>query len=222
MTESTIGYVAPTDGKFVFDNVQYRGKTYRQAEFFEQLTPSMTQDRLAELYEQEKQKGNPVPMDLPVFFSLCKTAYDLRDSPDFGKHAERFKGFVQGIVRSVYPNTLTRVKYQPAGEDIVVHNCGTSDEYRRPAEIVGPDREIVSADAGAIEALTSHPNVDQVKSVLSWLNGTPAWLWRVNSKPKRSIDERVVWLYAFSYRLGVGAYRVPQVVSPAFRVLLKE
>ncbi len=52
-----IKYVAPNSGYFEIDNGIH---TYR---LLEKLSPSMTQDKLAEFYESEKKKGNPLPLN---------------------------------------------------------------------------------------------------------------------------------------------------------------
>ena len=159
-------------------------------------------------------------MDLPWHISLFEKAHGLREThPD---KSGRFRNFVQGVLRSQYPYTTTSVDYVPEEKDIVWGYKGTSDKYSVSENIIGPDREIVSVDAEAVTALTSNSNLEQVKNVLSWINGkTPVWIWRVNSKPK-TLDERAVGLGAGSVRLGLGADGYPAVLYPAFRVLIED
>jgi len=215
-----IDYVAPSDGKFIFRNVSHNGRVYSRVTLFEELSPTMNFEKLLMYHETEKKKGNPSLMDLPWHISLFEKAHGLREThPD---KSGRFRNFVQGVLRSQYPYTTTSVDYVPEEKDIVWGYKGTSDKYSVSENIIGPDREIVSVDAEAVTALTSNSNLEQVKNVLSWINGkTPVWIWRVNSKPK-TLDERAVGLGAGSVRLGLGADGYPAVLYPAFRVLIED
>ena len=46
----------------------------------------MTQEQLSELYETEKQRGNPIPTDAPLIWAIAYAGYNLKDeNPEVAK-----------------------------------------------------------------------------------------------------------------------------------------
>ena len=202
------------EAKFVISGVSYRGQT-GLSRLFEQMTPAMNQDALAELYETEKQKGNPVPTDMPLIWAIASRGYDRRN--EIGD-SEKLRQFLRTGLRR-YPNTLTRAVYASEGNDKIIHNHKTSDEYSIEGQVVGPNGWLSEmSDKNVLESLLGTNDVTKINEVSQWINGTDSYIWRVNSKPKEKI-EKVAGLDAGGSRLGFDCYRVPQYECPAFRVL---
>lgn len=179
------------------------------------MTPAMTQDKLSELYEREKQKGNPHPTDAPLIQAIITRGYDFRNQNR--TQAEKLRDFLQKGFR-IFPNTLTRVSYSPSG-DRVVHNHGTSDEYSINGNVVGPSGWMkYILDKRVLESLLGTKDVKKINKVSQWVNGTDSYLWRLNSKPTQK-DERVVGFDADDCGLVLDCDWDPLNEYPAFRVL---
>ena len=211
-----IRYIQPSESFFEIPGVVYRGKTgtYR---LFEKMTDSMTQEQLAEFYEKEKSKGNPHPMDSVLHFAIPSAAYRLRnESPE---EAEKLRVFLQRGFEQA-PNTLTRAIYNPSGDDEIIHNYGTSDQYFLRENIVGSDNWIADiSDKNVLESLLGTKDVVKINEVSQWINRTNSYLWRLNSKSPTKKEERVARFGALSDRLVLDCDRDPLDEYPAFRVL---
>jgi len=210
-----MSYILSGEAFWEIPEVFYRGeaRTYR---LFEKMTSRITQDRLAEFHEQEKAKGNPCPTDMPLICAIGTRAYTLKNENP--KEAERLRNFLQAGFQK-YPTTLTRIIYNPSGEDKIVHNHGTSDEYSIDAKVVGPDDWIKKIpDKNVLEKLLGTSNIKQINKVSQWLNKTNTYLWRLNSKPKTK-DERVAEFGADDGWLVLSCDGLPLYERPAFRVL---
>ena len=212
---SAIKYVAPSESFWEIPGVVYRGETgtYR---LFEAMTQPMTQNELSELYEREKKAGNPHPADSILNFAIPLVAYNLRKKNP--EEAEELRNFLQTSFRK-YPNTLTRVIYSPSGNDRIIHNYGTSEQYSVDKKVVGKSDWLVNIpDKRVLEALLGTKNVPQINRLFQWVNGTDAYIWRLDSKPKQE-EERVAWFGAIVSRLSLTCGRNPLDEYPAFRVL---
>lgn len=197
-------YVAPSVGYFEINN---GNSVYR---LMEKMTDLMGQDKLAELYEIEKEKGNPLPMNSIQHYELFKDAVKAGNSD--------LLNFLQkGLQR--YPNTLTRVVYNPKGEqDETIHNYGTSDAYSIMRDIVGEDTWIKNLeDLTVLEPLLKTKDVKRIDEISNAINRTPMYLWRFNSKPSEK-TERVVRFDADDDWLCLYAGGNPSVECPAFLV----
>lgn len=187
------------------------------------MTPPMNQEQLAEFYEREKERGNPRPTDAPLLWAIFDRGYELKDK---AKNLEILKSemFSVAIQRrlATFPNTLTRVVYNPAGGDEVIHNYGTFDQYSLMENVAGPDALIKDMKGkNVLESLLGTQDVSRIDKVSQWINKNPAYFWRVNSKPSKR-NEKVVRLYAGSDRLYLACGGGPLSVNPAFRVLRVE
>jgi len=219
--KSEIVYNAPTirswkdEGHFIIPKVFYKGKTgtYR---LFEKMTPEMNQEQLAALYEKEKQKGNPYPTDAPLIWAICTSAYILKnENPETSK---KLKNLLENNFKR-YPNTLTKIIYNPSGKDKIIHNYKTSDQYSLDGKVVGPDNWINKiSDKNILEKLLGTSNIEQINEVSQWINRTNSYLWRLKSNSKTK-DERVARFYAYDDGLDLlcDGYHLDEY--PAFRVL---
>ncbi len=215
--ENQIGikYTEPSESFWDVPGVVYKGEIgiYR---IFNKMNPLMNHGDLAEFSEKEKQKGNPHTMDSILHFAIPLAAYNLKDvSP---KEAESLRGFLQKGFRQ-WPNTLTRVIYNPLGEDEVIHNYGTTDKYSLNGKVVGSDSWIKDMkDKRTLELFLGTSDVSEINNVFSWINKTPGYILRVNKKPKEK-DEGVVRLGASGDGVGLDCDWSPSVRGPSFRVL---
>ena len=175
-----------------------------------ELANPMNQDKLAEFYEIGKEKGNPVPMNSVQHYELFNDAVKS-GNPDL-------LNFLQKELQK-YPETLTRVIYNPAGEeDETIHNYGTSDSYSIIGDIVGDDNWIKNIhNVNALGLLLKTKDIERLNEISNLINKTPMYLWRFNSK-KFKRQERVVGFDAYPGRLNLGADRNLFDEGPAFLV----
>ena len=208
-------YNQPSAGSFDIPKVVYRGETgtYR---LFEKMTPTMNQEHLAKLYEAEKQKGNPHPTDSPLIWAIVSAGHSLRNENLL--ESEMLRKFLRRCFGQ-YPNTLTRVRYNPSGKDRIIHNYATPDQYSLTGKIVGPNGRISDlSDKSFLESLLGTKDASGVNCVSNWINETDSSIWRLNSKPKK-IVERVIGFGACSAGLDMGYDGNPLRAHPAFMVL---
>lgn len=208
-------YNEPKTGSFDIPGVVYRGETgtYR---LFEEMTPLLTQGGLAELYDTEKQKGNPHPTDIPLFWAIAKRGFELRN--ESLQDSKRLRQFFRKGLRK-YPNTLTRIVYSPK-KDKIIHNYGTSDAYSVNGEFIGLDGWVkyVPHSDDLLKQLLGIRNADVIDDISQWINGTNTYICRLNSKPTQT-DERVARFGTDDDGLDLGCVGVPFSEYPAFRVL---
>ena len=210
--KSHLMYNQPSEGSWDIPEVLYRGErgTYR---LFEKMTPAMTQDQLAELYEKEKRKGNPHPTDMPLVWALATRALELRNEEE----SDQLKLFLKKGFRK-FPITLTRIVYNPSEDDVVIHNYGTQDDYSFTTQIIGDDVQIRElTDPAVLEKILGTQDIQNIDKVARYINGSPAYLW-FNVKPNKK-EESVARFYADEGRLAFVYGRHPLVEYPAFRVL---
>src|SRR3989344_956560 len=154
----------------------------------EKMTPLMTQDKLTDYYNEAKKKGNPLPLNSIQMFELMEDAMKSGNKD--------LMNYVQRGLQS-WPNTLSRVVYNPQGGDEVIHGYGTSDAFSRKGNLVGNDGFIENIDnSNALELLLGTEDVKRMNEVSYSINKTPMYLWRINLKPSEKI-ERVVRFGAF-------------------------
>jgi len=198
-------YFAPSTGYFEIDN----GKSVYK--LIDKMTPEMTQDELAEFYNIEKQKGNPVPMNAPQHIELFDDAVK-------SGNAELLNFLKKGLQRR-WPTTLSRAVYSPVNtENGAIHNYGTFDSYFNAGNLIGKDGFITEIDnKNSLEILAETKNVKRLNKISDAMNQTPMYLWRVNSKPSER-TERVVGFFAYNDWLGLDAVRILSDKDFAFLV----
>ncbi|MBU2612773.1 MAG: hypothetical protein KKB62_03575 [Nanoarchaeota archaeon] len=197
-------YVLPSTGYYEFS-----ANGVPKYRLLEKMTPSMTQDELAELYEVEKKKGNPLPLNSIQMFEIMEDAVKSGDK-NLMNHIQK------GL--QMWPNTLSRVIYNPKGEDEVIHWYGTSDEEKMKGHLVGKDGFIKNINnPNALEFLLGTSDIKRINGVTNSINKTPMYFWRFNSKPNER-TERVVGFDAGGGRLYLDADRCLSGEIPAFLV----
>lgn len=201
----TVKRIIPSAGSF---EIRRGDVVYR---IMDRLADPMTQDRLADFYEQEKQKGNPLPTNSRQVFGVMQDAFNSGNN--------ELKNFLYNSVRNKFLLTLSRPVYNPAGQDDeIIHNYRTSDAYSISGNFVGPDCLIKNiSDKRVLEASLGTSDTGKIDETANYINKTPMHLWRVDAKPERRI-ERVARFNAVSYWLGLGLYVGPSYVYPSLRV----
>ncbi|MDD5192574.1 MAG: hypothetical protein PHH54_01560 [Candidatus Nanoarchaeia archaeon] len=202
--------ISSSQDYWTISGVNYRNKVY-EINLLKSLLDnsySKTQEQWAEYTEQAKQKGEFYTGDMPLYHAVFASLFNQREDTKSKEDIEEARAFIQKSMRENYPMTLTRIAYQPIGDDKVIHNFGTNDKYELSEAIVGPDRAIVKEDEKALIALLGTGDIGQIKSVYNWINGTDNWIWRVNSKPE-NVDERVARFIAGSVRALLLCYGGP-------------
>ncbi len=177
----------------------------------QQLLPNMTQDKHAEYREQAISKGEFYTGDMPLYHAVFTALFNQKDKPE----SEQARQFIKKSMREKWLMTLTRIAYQPRGKDKIIHNYNTKDEYSLEENIVGEDRFIEDADRSALKALLGTDNIQEIKDIYNWINGTDTYIWRINSKPNK-VDERITRFDAVSDRADLDcdwdpAYRDPSL-----------
>ena len=197
-TERVVSYVTPSTGYWVIPS--------EQGDFHlaQALIPAMTQ---ADAIKHSSPEGFRA-LDVPAYMQLFKAMYDLKDK---GGDVEKAREFVQATMRNRFPNTLTSVKYASRGKDTVVHNYEEGSSKKIRANIVGEDGLITDCLSLEASLALTGKKPAEVAEIMSYLNKTPAYIWRVNSKPT-SVDERVVWFIANSDGASLNCDR-----NPSFR-----
>ena len=192
--KSHLMYNQPSEGSWDIPEVLYRGErgTYR---LFRKMTPAMTRDQLAGLYEKEKKKGNPHPTDMPLVWALATRALELRNEEE----SDQLKLFLKKGFRKS-PNTLTIIVHNPSEDDVVIHNYGTQDDYSFTTQVTGNDTWISElTDSAILENILGTQDTQKINEVAQYINGTPAYLRRINTKQNQKV-ERVARFDAYRNR----------------------
>ena len=86
-------------------------------------------------------------------------------------------------MRENWSVTLTRIIYRPEVKDEIIHNIGMDNEYKLQENIVGLDEYIKnSKDKEYLEAIINTKEIQKIDMVYQWINGTDAYIWRLNNK----------------------------------------
>jgi len=202
-------YVKPGVASWKVPSVVHRGET-RTYEVVGEITPAMTQDKLMSKY------GTEIP-STSLIWAILSRAHDLKnENPET---AESLRNFIrEGL--SQFPNTSTRLIYNPRGErDEVIHNYLASKQYSLKGNFVGIDGNVADIpDKKTLDLVLETQDTKKINKVSNWIDNTDFRIWRLNKTPSVR-HERVARFVASSGRLGLGCYWVPLGVYPAFRVL---
>ena len=194
-TERVVSYTNPSTGYWVIPSEK---QIWHLAGT---LNPSMTQDELAKYSSQEGFHA----LSVPDHFELFQAMYDLRNN---GGEIEKARRFVKGSMRNNFLNTLTRLQYASKGKDKIIHNYKTSSERKLKTGLVGADGLVKDVLSLEVSLALTGKKPEEIEEILSYINKTPAYIWRVNSKPSET-DERVAWFDAGSDGAGLYCVRYP-------------
>ena len=171
-----------------------------------------TQADWIEYSKQAKQNGDFYVGDMALQYSMFRVL-SLQNTQE----AFEARDFIKRQMKEKWLVTTTRLKYNPKGKYEVVHDYETPSELKVEVDLVGPDRFIETNDSNALEALLLDKDVDRVNNVFNFINGTNAYIWRVNGKPKK-MDERVARFGAGSDWASLNCYRLPDGVDSSLGV----
>ncbi|MBI2106212.1 hypothetical protein HYT56_05260 [Candidatus Woesearchaeota archaeon] len=116
--------------------------------------------------------------------------------------------------------TLTRIRYNPKGDDIVIHNYKQQNQYEIPVNFLGPNEVILSADNAQKPMQTlldTKQSLQEINDAYKWLTGVNAYILRLSSRPKKQ-DEKIARFYAYSNEAIFDCGRNPLDSNPALGV----
>ena len=133
-------------------------------------------------------------------FNLFGDMYGLRDS-DSGELIEQARQYIQGVMREGGFGTLTDLTYTPKGKkDKIVHGFGKTERpIVQEVNLVGQDGRLSDVLSQEASLAWTGKSPEEAAELLSYINQTPAYLWRLNSEPSRNV-ERVARFSADSGR----------------------
>nr|AQS34944.1 hypothetical protein [uncultured archaeon] len=210
-TKPTIGNIQSSDDFWSISGVQYRDGIYT-VDLMKNLLDegkARTQDQWVEYSTEAQKTGEFYVSDYPLFYQTLRTVFSSKDDSKMKDQAEEIKTTLKGLSRNHWLTTLTRISYHPKGEDVVIHNYGMDDQYKINQKFVGKNgwiKELKNKDT--YSALLGTDKISEINETFQWLNGTDAYIFRINEKPK-SIDERVARFLADSYRADLYCYGDP-------------
>ena len=207
------GKIITSQDYWTITGVNYRNKieTFDLLKSLLDNGNAKTQDQWVEYSKQAKAKGDFYTGDFPLYHAVFKALFLKKDSADLTEktQVEEARGFLEKQFREKWLMTLTRIAYQSTGEDNIIHNYGMSDEYKIQENFIGPNEWVKdSSTPQCYNTLLGNNNIQEINQIYKWITGVPAYLWRLNSKPK-NLDERVARFDAGSDWAGLGCYRDP-------------
>ena len=188
-------------------NVEYRNGIYR-VRLLKTLLDNgnaKTQGDWIEYSKQARQKGEFYLGNMAFQYSTFK-ALSQQNTPE----AIEARDFIRSQMRGKWLMTTTRLRYNPNGVDEVIHGYTMPDELKMNVGLVAPDRFVTQEDSKVLEALLLESDFIKVNQVFNFINGTNAYVWRLNSKPETT-SERVAGFLAGSVRALLYCYRDPSL-----------
>ncbi len=185
---------------FVINGIPYRNGIY-PVDVFKVLLPSGTQDEHAQRRKEALTNNSFYTPDFPLFHSIINTLYQNREGL-FKDQIEQARTFLSNLIEGKWLMNLTRIKYAPNGQDLIIHNYGQDDKYEINVDFVGPEGDITTtnnAQAPLQALLSTQQSPQEIAQFYNWFRGKPSYLWRLNNRPE-SVDERVARFIASSGR----------------------
>jgi len=172
---------------------------------------SRTQDQWVQ-YSQEVERNDAFRVgDFPLYHALFTTLYRNRDTPQYQEAIEQARTFIDKQMKAKWLTTLTRIGYQPSGQDTIIHNYNMPNQSTLQADVTGPDGLVstLQGETALFKDLLGTEDMQEIQNVYHWLTNVPLYLWRVNAKPPQ-IDERVARFDADAGRTNLNCNRYPQ------------
>ena len=196
---------------------------------FKELLLDKTQDEHAQdrIRILSSNSHEPFLGDISEYHSIFNILYNNKRSSDYKDIIEQARNFIKQSMLEHWLATLTRIKYNPVGDDIVMHNYKQSDQH--PISIdsfIGPDGYITKPETANIEEplhslFNTSQNPEQINQVYRWLlTNADVYIQRLNSSPE-ILDEKVAgigadsdctfldcdWYSSFSF-VGLGVQKI--------------
>ena len=212
ISQSAVFSLEDLTGFWRINRVSYRNGIY-QVEVSKTLIPSGTQAQHAQRRKEALTHDSFYTPDFPLFHGIIDTLHQNREGPCKDKIGAARK-YLSDLVNGKWLMTLTRIRYAPNGQDLVIHAYGQDDTYETPSNFVGPDGFIAKPETNAGAApqalLGTQQSLQEINHVYRWFRNTDAYIWRINSIPK-SVDERVARFNAGSGRADLYCSEGPRV-----------
>ena len=170
-----------------------------KVDFSKQLLPSKTQDEHAGHRKSAKDEFY-IPT-YPEFHAIISALEKNKDNMQYQSQIEQLRQFIKRSALEKWLMMLTRIRYNPTGDDIVIHNYKQTDEYSIKSDnFTGPDGYVLkasNAEKPLQSLLDTSENVNEINQIYKWLTDGDAYIYRLNSRPENR-DERVAGFYAGS------------------------
>jgi len=165
------------------EGVNYRGKIGNY-DLSKQFLKG-TQDQLIAHTLNARQNNDFGIESIAFHQSLFTTLYNGRNNPQ----TEEIRKFIDDEMKPRWLLTSTRIRYNPKGKDLVIHNYNMPDKEEIPINFVGGDEWVKDSKTPIIyQSLLGTSDLKQINEVYQWLNKVPAYLWRLNSKPENVVE----------------------------------
>jgi hypothetical protein len=182
------------------NGVSYRNGIY-QVDASKTLLPEGTQKEHAQRRKEALTNNGFYTPDYPLFHGVMNALYQNREGSFNGKIEEArtsFIDFLSNFVKNRWLTTLTRIRYAPHGQDLVIHNCGQDDEYEVPSNFVGPSGDITKPETNAGTALQAllgtQQSPQEINQVYGWFRDTDYFLARIGTRPQEITEEMAIFV----------------------------
>ena len=203
---------------YAINGVNYKNNIYT-IDLSKTLLPSKTQDEHAE-HRKSARDGFYTPT-YPEFHAIISTLEKNKDNIKYQSQIEQLRQFIKRSALEKWLMMLTRIRYNPTGDDIVIHNYKQKDEYSIKSDnFTGPDGYVPNAsnaEKPLQSLLDTSENVNEINQIYKWLTDGDAYIYRLNSRPENR-DERVAGFYAGSDGADFDCYGYPQYSSASLGV----
>ena len=209
------------------DFYRINGISYRNEIYTVDLSKTLLESRTQDQHANQRKKAVSdefTVADMPLYYAIKFSLYQNRDNKKYSEKILEVRDFIKKQMFGNWLMTLSRVRYNPQGKDIVIHDCDQASQYEIPADFMGNDNFILKI-SGMKEPLNAllgvNHDVKIINDVYKWLTDKDSYIFRVNSTPSK-IDERVVGFGAVSGGSWLGCDRGPQYSSFSLGVRRKK
>ncbi|MBI2452564.1 hypothetical protein HYV50_05845 [Candidatus Pacearchaeota archaeon] len=186
---------------------------YGPVRLSKQLLATDTQDAHAE--HSRKARTIYRAPSMPFAHALFSSLYLQRNSNPQAEEIRKFlrEGMMDGI------STLTRLIYAPKGEttDKVIHDYKQTTEKILTGNFVGKNGKIGVIEKGVLLAVLGDDNKKRIAEIYSWINLTPVYFSRINSRAIIPI-KTVARFDVNSYRAYLNCYWNPEYSNSSLGV----
>jgi hypothetical protein len=199
-------------GSFMLYNVQYRNKIYN----IEWLKSNLYHDRLTQdAALKVKIQGFTLPSTdtyYASFFALYTNPYLVQEEA-----FKNFHSYMTTVLRDEPMMTKTRIVYNPACKDTVMHETVMEEDTFKELEFSGPDAWMLPGSGleEHAKALFGIDQLEHVDNVGDFLDGKRIYLVRRPEKPLLSTVYAPVTIELCKDRLKINANTDPDEIYPA-------
>lgn len=159
---------------------------------YKELLPSQTQDDHAQ-HAIEVGENEPHLEDISQYHSIFNTLHNNKDSK-YKDIIEELRQFIKQSMIDYWLTTLTRIRYTPAGDDIIIHNYKQPNQSQDSIKFIGPDGYITKPKTTNIvkplqSLLNTSQSPEEINQIYKWFTDVNAYIWRLNSKPEETTEK---------------------------------